>query len=267
MWVSCTAATGAPEIEAQRVAGAGRNGDALLIAHFQIRVISQSSSSGGADNELTISFQFNANLKSPTPASPAAAVASAASSPASLYTSITITGLDGARASSSASALMVLGEGDVGTSAARMFSGSNVVFEAGTAHFEGGSLFLWLLPGVTLSSGEVYSVKLPITNPSYPRAAAAPTIQASGGVIIPPQPLTIPVSNLSYYRRPLLVDRVSPPEFVPELARTCVDSCELTLRTRTEGATIYYAWNSTSASIITSQLLKKNLVALQSKMY
>ena len=92
-------------------------------------------------------------------------------------------------------------------------------------------------------------------------------MQASGGVVISPQPLTIPVSNLSYDRRPLLVDRVSPPEFVPELARTCVDSCELTLRTRTEGATIYYAWNSTSASIITSQLLKKNLVALQSKMY
>jgi hypothetical protein len=140
VWVSCTVAAGAPEIEAQRMAGAGGNGDALLIAYFQICVISQSSSAGGADNQLTISFQFNANLKSPTPASPAAAVASDASSPASLYTSITITGLDGARASSSASALMVLGEGDVGTSAARLFSGSNIVFEAGTARFEGGLL-------------------------------------------------------------------------------------------------------------------------------
>ena len=95
-------------------------------------------------------------------------------------------------------------------------------------------------------------MKLPITNPSYPRAPAAPAMQASGGLIIPPQPLTTPVSNFSYYRLPLLVDRVSPPEFVPELARTCEDSCELTLRTRTEGATIYYAWNSTSASIIKS---------------
>lgn len=106
---------------------------------------------------------------------------------------------------------------------------------------------------------------LPITNPSLRRAAASPVIQASGQIVIPPQDMTHPLSNLSSDRSPpLLIDRVAPPEFVPGLARTCVDSCELTLRTRTEGATIYYAWNSTSASNLSAVYAKQIRVTASS---
>ena len=75
---------------------------------------------------------------SPAPHSPATAVPAAASSAASPYASITITGLAGARASA-APTLVALGEGGGGTSAAKLFSGSDVVFEAGTALFAGGA--------------------------------------------------------------------------------------------------------------------------------
>ena len=46
----------------------------------------------------------------------------------------------------------------------------------------------------------------------------------------------------------MFVDRVAAPQFVPALAHTCIESCVLSLRTATDGATVYYSLNESAPS-------------------
>jgi len=124
------------------------------------------------------------------------------------------------------------------------------VYEAGTALLYGGNLTMWLIPEATVSAGVTYSLAFEVTNPPHANPAASVSVAALGPIAIARVKFAVApaAAGDTHELAPLLVDRVAAPRIFPAEARTCVETCVVSMRSATQGATIFYSTNATAPS-------------------
>lgn len=241
--VSIESRAGIYQVAPSPVESAEGNAAPMLLARFVTLEISQSSSAADDDNKITVDFKANVDLIS-APEAPGFLLITG-------LTDARVPALQDHRPATSATAstsggILRLSGGQRGTDCSSMFSASNVVFEPGTASMDtSGNLTLFLTPVSKVSAGVLYSFSFHVTNPFRKTPAAAVSIAAHGPVWIASTRIPSPSSS---DKAPLLVDRVAAPTMYPAMARTCVGSCVVSLRTATQGAKIFYSLNSTAPS-------------------